>query len=409
VPISSLGVGSGLQAEQIIASLMAVERRPLQALQNQEKDIKTKVSSFGQLQSLFSDLQTSSRDLGSLMLWKQTKATCSDPAAIAVASSNGAAPGTYNVGVTNLAEAQTISSRAYSDSNAQLSAGKLTIELGQWTGEPVSGFEPKPGSGPISITIGNNDSSLAKVRDKINNANAGVTASIVRDANGARLSIVAKDTGASNAFKVSVVEDIDDGDASTGLSGLAFDRTSSDSPMTLNQAARNAVATINGISISSASNTLENVAEGLTLSLLSKSASSVAISVAQDTDAVKAGIESFVKSFNAIASYFKSQTKYDAGSKNAARRPYGNYAAGTPARRSQRSKLGITEVRALERRRLGHEARRNAGDEIVQAGRRPVGCPSRGTSQDADGRDRPGLQQWLHGALSETGRHRDRI
>jgi flagellar hook-associated protein 2 len=317
VPISSLGVGSGLQAEQIIASLMAVERRPLQALQNQEKDIKTKVSSFGQLQSLFSDLQTSSRDLGSLMLWKQTKATCSDPAAIAVASSNGAAPGTYNVGVTNLAEAQTISSRAYSDSNAQLSAGKLTIELGQWTGEPVSGFEPKPGSGPISITIGNNDSSLAKVRDKINNANAGVTASIVRDANGARLSIVAKDTGASNAFKVSVVEDIDDGDASTGLSGLAFDRTSSDSPMTLNQAARNAVATINGISISSASNTLENVAEGLTLSLLSKSASSVAISVAQDTDAVKAGIESFVKSFNAIASYFKSQTKYDAGSKNA--------------------------------------------------------------------------------------------
>lgn len=315
MPISSLGVGSGLQAEQIIASLMAVERKPLQALQGQEKDIKTKVSSFGQLQSLFSDLQGASRDLGSVMLWNQTKATCSDSNAISVASANGAAVGTYNVSVDHLAEAQTVSSRAFPDAQTPLSAGKLTIELGQWTGAPVTGFSPKAGSSAVSITIGSGDTSLSRIRDKINNANAGVTASIVRDASGARLSLVSKETGESNAFRVSVVEDADDGDASSGLSALTFDRHAAQSPMSLNQEARNAAATINGIQVSSTSNTLDNVAEGLTLSLMSRSTTPVAINVTQDTDAVKAGIDAFVKSFNGIASYLKSQTRYDAGSK----------------------------------------------------------------------------------------------
>lgn len=316
MPISSLGVGSGLQAEQIIASLLAVERKPLQALQGQEKDIKTKVSSFGQLQSLFSDLQGASRDLGSVMLWNQTKASCSDNSALSVASAQGAAAGTYNVSVEYLAEAQTISSRAFADAQAPLSPGKVTIELGQWTGDPVSGFSPKAGSNPVSITIGSGDASLSKIRDKINAANAGVMASIVRDASGARLSIVSKETGEHNAFRMAVVEDADDGDTLAGLSVLAFDRTAGgQSPMSLNQAARNAAATINGIQVSSASNTLDNVAEGLTLSLTSRSAAPVTISVTQDTDAVKAGIDAFVKAFNGIATYLKSQTRYDAGSK----------------------------------------------------------------------------------------------
>jgi flagellar hook-associated protein 2 len=175
--ISSLGVGSGLDAESIITSLLQLEKRPLTALQEQEKGIKTKVSSFGQMQSLFSDLQNASRELSSPLLWGQATGTSSNPAAVTVSAGSGAPLGAYNVSVTNLAVAQTATSDPFSSSAATLGTGTLTITLGEWTGDPVSGFAGKAGAAPIAITIGDGETSLAQIRDKINAAGSGVTAS----------------------------------------------------------------------------------------------------------------------------------------------------------------------------------------------------------------------------------------
>ena len=303
--ISSLGVGSGLDAESIITSLLQLEKRPLTALQEQEKGIKTKVSSFGQMQSLFSDLQNASRELSSPLLWGQATGTSSNPAAVTVSAGSGAPLGAYNVSVTNLAVAQTATSDPFSSSAATLGTGTLTITLGEWTGDPVSGFAGKAGAAPIPITIGDGETSLAQIRDKINAAGSGVTASIVNDASGARLSIISRETGAANGFKI----------AATGaLSALAYDPLGA-SGLALNQAARNAQATINGIEVSSASNTLSNVVEGITLNLLAPTTTPASVSVASNTDAVKAAVESFVKAFNGLASYIRTQTKYDAASK----------------------------------------------------------------------------------------------
>src|SRR5262245_2055188 len=104
--ITSLGVGSGLDAESIISKLMSLESRPLTLLQNQESDLKTKVSSFGKMQSLFSDLQDAAQSLGSSTLWKQTAATSSDATAVSASSASGAAPGAYSVTVQKLAAGQ---------------------------------------------------------------------------------------------------------------------------------------------------------------------------------------------------------------------------------------------------------------------------------------------------------------
>jgi flagellar hook-associated protein 2 len=314
--ISSLGVGSGLNAESIISSLLAVERKPLAALQEQEKGIKTKVSSFGQLQSLFGDLQSAARELSSVLLWTQTSGSSSDPA-VSVATGSGAPTGAFSVNVSQLALAQTATSGGFASSASTLNAGTLTITLGSWSGDPPSAFAPKDGASPLTITIGENETSLAKIRDKINAAGAGVTASIVNDANGARLSIVSKETGAENGFRITAAEDDDDGDATTGLSALVYDPAAGGSQLTLNQAARNAAATINGIAVSSASNTLSNVVDGLTLTLLNTTTTPANVSVAQNTDAVKNGVDGFVKAFNALAAYLRTQTRYDANSKNA--------------------------------------------------------------------------------------------
>jgi len=313
--ITSTGIGSGLDVSSIVASLMAVESRPLTLLQQAKTDLTTQVSSFGQLQSLTSTMRDAANALASVSLWNQTVASSSDSASVGVSTASGAAVGSYNIAVGNLATVQTVSSRALADSTSTLGEGTLTIELGSWTGEPTpTGFTPKTGSSAINITIGPGETSLASVRDKINAAGAGVTATIVKDASGSRLAIRSSSTGAENAFRISATETNDDGDATTGLSMLSYDATAP-SQLTRSQSAVNANATINGIAVTSASNTLDGVADGLTLTLLKPTTTDVAVGVTADDNAVKTAVTTFTTAFNALASFIQAQTKYDATSK----------------------------------------------------------------------------------------------
>jgi flagellar hook-associated protein 2 len=314
--ITSLGVGSGLDATGIISSLMAVERRPLSLLQTEQTDLKTQLSSIGKLQGYMSAMRDKSSALTSQTLWGQTSGTSSDSSAVSVSTSNGAAASSYAVNVQNLAAGQTLSSRAFASSASTLNAGTLTIELGAWgAGDPASGFTAQAGKTPVTIEIGPGEATLAAIRDKINASNSGVTASIVNDANGARLSFRSAATGAENAFRISATETSDDGAATNGLSALSYDAASGGSQLSRNQVAVNANATVNGIPISSSTNTLEGVSDGLTLKLLKPTTTAVDVTVGSNTDAVKAAIDEFVKSFNDLAGYIKDQTKYDEASK----------------------------------------------------------------------------------------------
>lgn len=156
------------------------------------------------------------------------------------------------------------------------------------------------------------DTSLSAIRDKINAAGAGVTASIVNDANGARLSIRSTETGQQNGFKITASETTDDGDPTTGLSALAYDpsQPTLTSAMSLNKAAANAQATINGIQVESATNTFDNVADGLTFTVGKVISDEVAVTVGDDTASMETAVKSFVTAFNSLASYIKDQTKY---------------------------------------------------------------------------------------------------
>ncbi|MDH5340336.1 MAG: flagellar filament capping protein FliD [Rubrivivax sp.] len=313
--ISSTGIGSGLDVNAIVTQLMSIEARPLSLLQQSKSVLDTKLSAIGQLQSRMSAFRDAANALSSVSLWKQTVARSANEAAVGVSSSNGTASGSYAVLVQSLAAAQTVSSRAFTGSGAALGEGTLTIELGSWSPEPTpTGFTAKAGGSPVTITIGPDDTSLASIRDKINDAGAGVTASIINDASGARLALRSTETGAENAFRVSAAEAVDDGVPGDGLSALAFSAVGA-TQMARSQTAANATAQINGIDISSASNTLDGVVEGLTLTLRQVTTAPVEVTVGADTDAVRTAIETFVKSFNDVASYIGTQTKYDAASR----------------------------------------------------------------------------------------------
>ncbi len=313
--ITSTGIGSGLDVESIVTQLMALESRPLNLLQQAKSSLDTKLSAIGTLQSRMSALRDSANALTSVSLWNQTTATSSNAAALKVSTSTGAAAGSYAVQVSRLASTQTLASTAFSGPDAVIGEGSLTIELGTWTGTPTTtGFTAKSGATPVTVTIGPGETSLAAIRDKINAAGAGVTASLVTDATGTRLSLRSTETGAENAFRITASETTDDGNPATGLSAFAYSATAA-SPMTRSQTASNAEATINGIAVSSARNTLEGVLDGLTLTLSQTTTTPVDVTVAADTAAIQKSIETFVSAYNDVANYIRDQTKYNPDTK----------------------------------------------------------------------------------------------
>ena len=314
--ISSAGLGSGLDVNSIVTQLMAVNNKPLTALQKTASSFNATLSEMSKLQSNFAAMRDKAQALNNVDLWRGTTASSSDGSAVSVSTGTSASVGSYAVNVSKLALAQTVTSNALADSTATLGEGKLTIELGSYgSGTPAADFTTKAGSSAVSISIGAGETSLASVRDKINSASAGVVASIVTDASGSRLSLRSSATGAENAFRISASETADDGNPTAGLSMLAYDATSAGDAMTRSTTAGDAQLTVNGIALSSATNTLSNVVDGLTLTLNKVTAADVNVTVAADTASVKTAVSNFVTAFNALASFIHTETGYNADSK----------------------------------------------------------------------------------------------
>ena len=313
--ISSAGLGSGLDVKGIISSLMAVESQPLQLLQDAAGTVSTEISAVGQIQSLNSALSDKAHALTSTSLWTQTTSSTSD-ATVATADTSGgtAAAGDYSVSVQQMALGQTVTSTVAAGNS--LTPGTLSIQLGTYATDaatPPNTTFTNASSAPVSITIGDGDTSLSAIRDKINQANAGVSASIITDASGARLSLRSTTTGAVNGFKITATEATPDADPATGLSALNFDASTgaANSQLSLNQYAQDAQATVNGIAVSSSTNQLSNISDGLSITLLKKSDTPIDITVSDDTASMQKAITDFVAAYSQLQSYISLETKYD--------------------------------------------------------------------------------------------------
>ncbi|MDE2615210.1 MAG: flagellar filament capping protein FliD, partial [Burkholderiales bacterium] len=291
--ISSLGVGSGLDVNSIITQLMAIEKKPLTNLQTAGSKIQTQISEVGKIKSAVSTLNDAAAKLASSDFWKTTTGSSSS-SAVSITTSSSASASAYSVQVSSLAKAQTIAAPAVASSTATLGAGTLTIQ------------RAAAGSTPVDVTIDAADT-LAAIRDKINAAGAGITASILNDGTGVRLMMRANATGTDNAFTTTV--------SGTGLNGLTFDAATQTGGATLSQGAANAAATINNLPVSSQSNTLADVLDGVTLTLNAETPTPVDLTVGADTDTLKKKITDFASAYSALAALIKTDTKYDATSK----------------------------------------------------------------------------------------------
>lgn len=313
--ISSAGLGSGLNVDGIVTSLMAVERQPLTQMKTEAGKIDTKISAYGKIQSYVSAVRDAASSLTKATTWGDTSASSSDAAVVSATGSSSAAVGAYSVSVQQLAAGQAIASSPFADSAAVVGEGTLSIELGAWSADQSS-FTPQASASSVSVSIAATDT-LAQVRDKINSAGSGVTASIVTDSSGARLVMRSGATGEANAFRVIVTDNDGNSTDSSGLSGLGYDPSAGLTSMSRTRAAADARATIDGLAVTSASNTLTDAIPGVTLKLAKVSVDPVEVSVSSNTDNIKKAVTDFANAYNDLAKYLTTQTKYDASSKTA--------------------------------------------------------------------------------------------
>lgn len=310
--VSSTGA-SGLPIDSLVTAQMQIEQQPLTDIKNKISSYNTKLSAYSTLKSGLSTFQTAVDKLATAAKFNAQSVTASDSNSISATADGTAVNGNYNVTVSQLATSQKLASAGYSSTTDIVGTGKLTISFGTFTaaagGTPAS-FTANSSKSDIVIDITSSNNTLAGIRDAINAKNASVTASIVNDGSGNRLVITSKDTGEVNSLKISVADDDGNNTDSSGLSALAYDPLASSNNMTQMMAAKNALLTVDGMSISKATNTISDVIQGVTLTLKGVTSTNNALSVATDTTTIQSSVQSFVDAYNALNTSMRSLTKF---------------------------------------------------------------------------------------------------
>jgi flagellar hook-associated protein 2 len=280
-PSSGQGIDVNATVTQIVSQLQNTEtpfKTQLTALQSQD----TAISSLG---SLLSTLSTSIQvltDPAGILSGKQ--GSSSDPNTLALLSaSTQATAGSHSVLIQQLAQTSTFASNAIRATDAL--SGSLTLHVGS--------------GASTSIAVDPANATLSGLAAAINRSSAGVSASVITDSNGARLSLVSQSSGADGQIS------IDSNSLNDGTTGSALS-------LTAGQSGQDALLTVDGVGVSSASNTVSTVIPGVTFQLLGVSSNPVQVEIANDTQSVSSGLSTLVTNYNAVVSALSTQEGKDA-------------------------------------------------------------------------------------------------
>lgn len=337
--LSSPGLGSGLDINGLVSKLMQVESQPLAALTTKEVKDQAKLTAFGTIKSGLSNIQSAVNSLSNAYQFLGTNTSVSDSEALSATSVSTASLITHSVSVTQLAQSHRISSGTFASADAVIGTGTINLQLGSiqsdstppvgleadgtgnYTGGDIS-FIPNGNKSAATITIDSTKNTLSGVRDAINAANAGVTASIINNGSGFQLVVASNDSGAKNAISMTISGDGDGEDVDTaGLSQLSFDPTADTEDgqnMTQVSQARSALVTVDGIKVTSDSNTLSDAIPGVSLTVKKITTAAASLTVSRDTTSASKSIDAFVKAYNDLNKSVKDLTSYDSTTKRAA-------------------------------------------------------------------------------------------
>jgi flagellar hook-associated protein 2 len=285
--ISSAGIGSGLNVNDLVNQLVAAERKPTDDRLNAlESTTKAQITAFGALKSALSGLQDALNKLKGNGALPGRKTTVQDGAGFTATAGATAALGSYSVIVNQLASAHKLQSAAAA-SNTQIGYGTLTFQVG---------------SAPsFDVTIDAGKGTLADIRDAINTqaAGKGVAATLVRGDAGDVLVLTSTKSGSGGAMTIT---------ASGGDGGLSVLNTTGGT-LTQVAAAQDAQIQVDGVTRTYSGNTLTDVIDGVTLNLTkAQPGQAYTLSVESDASTLKASVLGFISAYNTAINAIRTQS-----------------------------------------------------------------------------------------------------
>lgn len=292
--ITSLGAGSGLELESLVSKLMLVEQAPLTALQKQENSVNSKISSLGTLKSKLASLQTAAAALKpnvgqtASAKFATYSATVADSTLASATAGTGAIAGKYTLDITKLAVADRFVSSAFAASSTAAGSIGDTLTFSFATPDADGNSRDK------TITLDSSNNTLAGLRNAINGANMGVTATIVSGTSGAQL-VLNGEEGLDNQITLG-----------GNLAAIFSHPVVADS----------AEFSLNGIAATSNTNNASTVLDGVTINL-AKTGSTTLNVAAEYSTKLTSSLNDFIKAYNDANSTMTTMGAYNATTKTA--------------------------------------------------------------------------------------------
>lgn len=318
--ISSTGIGSGLDVNSIVSQLVALEKTPLKTLALKASNVQAQISAFGQVQAQFSALSDVATRISVASTWGARSASSSNTSAATITAAATVNATSFRLDVDALAQQQSGSSAAVTPGTMP-GAGTLTLQLGAWSAGGAAFTSGTAAS--VNVTVLATDT-IAAIATKINGANAGVVATVFNDGANERLLLQSKNTGAVAGFRVQ--------SADPALAGLVFDpqnkpgvgMAAAGIPVQYGQDAK---ARINGMAVTSATNTLTDNIPGVTIKLVATTTtgygtagevkSPITMAISEDVTPAVKNVSDFVTAYNTLNKSLTDLTKYVAATKTA--------------------------------------------------------------------------------------------
>ena len=290
--LPGLGLGSGLDTTAIVKALVDADKSAKQTQINRQTNTNTsQISGVGTLKSVLANFQAAIKNLGDTKTpqFLGYNATSSDPKVLTSVASNSAVNGTYVIKVNSLATSSKVATAAFPlGPTSAIQDGTLNITQ--------NGI-----ARPVTIPPG---ATLQTVRDAINTQQGanGFSANIVTDSFGSRLVLGSTATGLGSDITLGGIPGLE---ITTGQKmGPTPDENSAGA---IGELAANASFTVDGLAISSKSNTVDGAISGLTLNLVTTGTSTV--TVGPNSDGLKKSIQAFVDAFNQVVSTVSTLSK----------------------------------------------------------------------------------------------------
>jgi flagellar hook-associated protein 2 len=272
-------VAGGIDVQSTVTQLMTIQRQPETQLKNQQTTLNNQASAIGTINGALSTLQSKIQVLTDFTGQLGARTVTSSNSGVITATADGTSQlASHQIIVSNLAQTSSFFTGTVANSSTTIPQGSFDLSVG--------------GTKKATITIDSTNNTLDGLAQSINSANSGVTASVVVDSKGARLSLLSSTSGASGEISIG-----------NNTSGQTFTEAIQ---------GKDAAINVDGINLTTGSNTVTGVLPGVTLNLLSASPNTpIQLGVAPDTAQASAAVQSFVSAYNTAIQVVNAQFVYD--------------------------------------------------------------------------------------------------